>query len=209
MGWLMGKLNQGPEMSNVRCAEATFPLIQPLMEQNSSDSTTTTTTTPPPTVAMVGPYLLASTVAKGFGRGAKLLGCPTANMPLSELGEQAEQLQAGIYSGWAQILDGESGSPKSPAPNTVFKAVTSIGWNPYFDNKEKTVEPHIMHEFQEDFYGCRLKLLVCARLRDEKNFDSMEALIEAIQQDIRDTDACLDEEQYKVLQTHEFFGSGV
>lgn len=152
------------------------------------------------------PILLASTVAKGFGRGATLLGCPTANMPLSELGEAAEQLEAGIYSGWAQILDGGGvDGPKSPAPNTVFKAVTSIGWNPYFDNKEKTVEPHLIHSFAEDFYGCRLKLLVCARLRDEKNFDSMEALIEAIQQDIRDTKVCLDQEEYKILQTHEHF----
>ena len=73
------------------------------------------------------------------------------------------------------------------------------------DSKEKTVEPHIMHEFKEDFYGCKLKLLVCARLRDEKNFDSMDALIEAIQQDIRDTDVCLDKEQYKVFQNHEHF----
>jgi FAD synthase len=155
---------------------------------------------------MSPPILLASTVAKGFGRGAKLLGCPTANMPLAELGAAAENLEAGIYSGWAQILDGEGeDGPKSPAPNTVFKAVTSIGWNPYFDNKEKTVEPHIMHEFKEDFYGCKLKLLVCARLRDEKNFDSMDALIEAIQQDIRDTDVCLDKEQYKVFQNHEHF----
>ena len=166
---------------------------------------TTTTTNKNVVTMMRTPILLASTVAKGFGRGAKLLGCPTANMPLEELGADAEKLEAGIYSGWAQILDGEGGQPASPAPNTVFKAVTSIGWNPYFDNKEKTVEPHIMHTFEEDFYGCRLKLLVCARLRDEKNFDSMEALIEAIQQDIRDTDALLNQEEFKTLSKHDHF----
>jgi FAD synthase len=166
---------------------------------------TTTTTTPSIPTMMGTPLLLASTVAKGFGRGAKLLGCPTANMPLEQLGVVADTLEAGIYCGWAQILDGEGGTPKSPTPGKVHKAVTSIGWNPYFDNKEKTVEPHIMHTFDEDFYGCRLKLLVVARLRDEKNFDSMEALIEAIQQDIRDTDECLNGEEFKLLAAHDHF----
>ena len=158
--------------------------------------------------------LLASTVAKGFGRGAKLLGCPTANMPLAELGADAvEALGTGIYAGWAQIYDGEPAAdgaappPKSPTPGRVFKAVTSIGWNPYFDNKEKTVEPHIMHKFDEDFYGCRLRLLVCAYLRPEKNFDSMQSLIDAIQADIRDTDQVLDEPAYKALAEHEYFKS--
>tara|TARA_B100000780_G_C20938175_1_gene374113 strand:+ start:140 stop:673 length:534 start_codon:yes stop_codon:yes gene_type:complete len=174
-----------------------------------SDESSKTTTDPIPSIPkmMAPPLLLASVVAKGFGRGAKLLGCPTANMPLEQLGDVADRLEAGIYAGWAQILDGEgeNESCKSPSPGKVYKAVTSIGWNPYFDNKEKTVEPHIMHYDGEDFYGCRLKLLVVARLRDEANFNSMEALIEAIQQDIRDTDKCLEGEDYQVLANHDHF----
>lgn len=153
------------------------------------------------------PILLTSTVAKGFGRGAKLLGCPTANMPLEQLDEQAvATLGTGIYACWAQILDGEGEeAPKSPTGTKVFKAVTSVGWNPYFDNKEKTVEPHIMHSFDDDFYGCKLRLLVCGYLRPEKNFSSMEALIDAIQTDIRDTDALLEAKEYAALASHEFF----
>ena len=51
------------------------------------------------------PVLLTSTVAKGFGRGATLLGCPTANMPLAELGADAvAALGTGIYACWAQVL---------------------------------------------------------------------------------------------------------
>jgi riboflavin kinase len=29
----------------------------------------------------------------------------------------------------------------------------SIGWNPVYDNPEKTVEVYIMNKFKEDFYG--------------------------------------------------------
>lgn len=67
---------------------------------------------------------LEATVVEGFGRGGKQLGCPTANLSSKDLGEQLEQLPTGIYCGWATV-DG-----KGP-----FKAVASIGWNPYFKNK--------------------------------------------------------------------------
>ena len=164
------------------------------------------------------PVLLTSSVAKGFGRGATLLGCPTANMPLAELGADAvKALGTGIYACWAQVLDGDAaragwggaGAARSPSGTRVFKAVTSVGWNPYFDNAEKTVEPHIMHAFDGDFYGCRLKLLVCAYLRPEKNFESMQALIDAIQDDIRNTDNLLDGDEYAALRGHEFFDDEV
>lgn len=46
--------------------------------------------------------------------------------------------------------------------------------NPFFkDVKAKTVEPHIMHEFPEPFYGATLTLLVCAYMRPELDFDSL------------------------------------
>lgn len=67
---------------------------------------------------------LQATVVEGFGRGGKQLGCPTANLSSEELGDQLEQLPTGIYCGWATV-DGEG----------PYKAVASIGWNPYFKNK--------------------------------------------------------------------------
>ncbi len=27
------------------------------------------------------------------------------------------------------------------------------GWNPYFDNAQKTAEPWLLHDFDKDFYG--------------------------------------------------------
>ncbi|CAM9696379.1 unnamed protein product, partial [Ectocarpus sp. 8 AP-2014] len=71
---------------------------------------------------------LSATVVKGFGRGSKLLGIPTANMDMKEVGERVvHDTTTGIYYGYA-MLDG-----------TVYPSVISVGWNPYFDNKSKTV----------------------------------------------------------------------
>ncbi|CAI5734078.1 unnamed protein product [Hyaloperonospora brassicae] len=124
---------------------------------------------------------LQATVVEGFGRGGKQLGCPTANLSREDLGDLLDQLPTGIYCGWATV-DG-----KGP-----YKAVASIGWNPYFKNEEKTVEPHLLHKFDEDFYGAQLKLLVVGYLRPEMNYTSLELLIKAIQDDIAQSEEWLD-----------------
>lgn len=49
----------------------------------------------------------------------------------------------GIYCGFAAI-----GSSK-----TIYRMCMSIGWNPFYKNEQKTVEPWILHTFQQDFYG--------------------------------------------------------
>lgn len=73
---------------------------------------------------------LEAKVVKGFGRGGKQLGCPTANMCPADLGAQLEDLETGIYFGWCSV--GSNG--KGP-----YKAVTSIGWNPFYQNKVSLV----------------------------------------------------------------------
>ena len=67
---------------------------------------------------------LKAKVVKGFGRGGKQLGCPTANMCPLDLGNELNELNTGIYFGWATV------NGKGP-----YKAVTSIGWNPFYKNK--------------------------------------------------------------------------
>lgn len=70
---------------------------------------------------------MSATVVKGFGRGSKLLGIPTANMDMKEIGNQIHNTAAGIYFGFTMLK------------GVVYPAVVSIGWNPYFDNEEKTL----------------------------------------------------------------------
>ncbi|XLS81497.1 hypothetical protein HN51_047328, partial [Arachis hypogaea] len=79
---------------------------------------------------------------------------------------------SGIYFGWAGL-----------SSRGVFKMVMSIGWNPYFDNKEKTIEPWILHKFDEDFYGKELWLIIVGYIRPEANFPSLESLIAKIHED--------------------------
>ena len=79
----------------------------------------------------------------------------------------------------------------------VFKTVASIGWNPYFKNEKKTVEPHLIHEFKDDFYDQTLKVVFCGFLRPEMNFNSLDELKAAIHKDIEDSKKCLDDPQYQ------------
>jgi FAD synthase len=46
---------------------------------------------------------------------------------MQEVGGTADPLATGIYYGFTQLN------------GAVYGAVVSVGWNPYFDNKEKTV----------------------------------------------------------------------
>ena len=103
-------------------------------------ATASSTARAPTTVA---PIRLAATVVKGFGRGSKELGIPTANLAADEVRAALARVEAGIYYGWALLR----GRP--------YKACVSVGWNPTFDDvKEKTVEPHLLHDFGgDDFYG--------------------------------------------------------
>eukprot|EP00968_Pinguiococcus_pyrenoidosus_P024787 scaffold5067_cov245-Pinguiococcus_pyrenoidosus.AAC.5 len=147
---------------------------------------------------------MTATVVQGFGRGGKLLGCPTANMDMAQIGHLADTVDAGIYFGWAQVVnrDGEL-EEETSAP--VYKAAISIGWNPQFGNDEKTVEPHLLHDFPEDFYGQDLRVMIVGFIRPEKAFESMEALIAQIRDDVRKTDAALENPRHKRLLEDDFW----
>ncbi|WVZ87997.1 hypothetical protein U9M48_034559 [Paspalum notatum var. saurae] len=81
-------------------------------------------------------------------------------------------------------------------PWYIYKMVMSIGWNPYFDNSEKTVEPWLLHNFGEDFYGEELRLAIVGYIRPEANFPSLESLIERIHEDGRIAEKALDLPMY-------------
>lgn len=57
--------------------------------------------------------------------------------------------------------------------------------NPYYKNERKTIEPHLLHVFDRDFYDEELRLVVTGYLRPEMNFSSLDSLIQAINTDIR------------------------
>jgi len=139
------------------------------------------------------PHRAQGTVVKGFGRGSKQLGIPTANFPKSVVDQLPSNFETGVYFGFAQ-LEGK-----------VYKMVVSIGWNPCFDNKEKSIETHIMHKFENDFYDQHLKIIIAGYLRPELKFDGLDALISAINTDIAQAEEYLEKDDFKKFKVDEFF----
>ena len=131
-------------------------------------------------------------VVKGFGRGSKQLGIPTANLPQQVADQCSATLANGIYFGWASI--------SHPSfLDRMFPMVMSLGWNPYFRNEKRSAEVHLINsvneeeasaaeqarQFLPDFYGEQMRVWVVGYLRDERNYDSMQSLIDDIHLDIR------------------------
>ncbi|EHH24184.1 hypothetical protein EGK_07798, partial [Macaca mulatta] len=75
----------------------------------------------------------------------------------------------------------------------------------YFKNKKRWPETHIMHTFKEDFYGEILNVAIVGYLRPEKNFDSLESLISAIQGDIEEAKKQLDLPEHLKVKEDNFF----
>jgi len=117
-------------------------------------------------------YALSGPVVHGDGRGHRI-NIPTANIDYPK----GKVIPAnGIYACWAWLRD-----EKLPA-------AVNIGINPTFtpDKETPNLEAHIL-DFDRDLYGQELKLEFVERLRDELKFESVEALLEQIHEDIGKT----------------------
>ncbi|KAF4396373.1 hypothetical protein G4B88_019173 [Cannabis sativa] len=128
------------------------------------------------------PWHIGGPVIKGFGRGSKVLGIPTANLSTDGCAALVSEHPAGVYFGWAGLSD----------RRMVYKMVMSIGWNPYFNNTEKTIEPWLLHDFDEDFYGEDLRLVIVGYIRPEANFSTLDSLIAKIHEDRKIAERALD-----------------
>lgn len=83
--------------------------------------------------------------------------------------------------------------------------VASIGWNPFYKNKKKTVELHLIHTFENDFYGKQIKAIFVGYIRPEKNFTSEEELIKAIKTDIAFAEEQLQKPDMIAYKYNQFF----
>lgn len=112
------------------------------------------------------------------------LGIPTANLPVDDastpwIGDMA----SGVYFGYASIQL-PSSEPSTAADGasgfTVFPMVMSIGYNPFYKNTVRSAEVHVLHEFRSDFYDAHMRLLILGFIREEKDYKSLDALIDDI-----------------------------
>ncbi len=118
-------------------------------------------------------YALSGPVVHGDGRGKKI-NIPTANI---QYPEQKAIPANGIYACWATV------------GNNKFMAATNIGFNPTFTPARDipSLEAHLLDFKRGDIYGQNVKLEFVERLRDEVKFNSVDALLDQIWNDIQKT----------------------
>lgn len=69
---------------------------------------------------------------------------------------------------------------------TKYPCAISIGWNPVYENLEKTIEVYIIHSFGEnDFYGQELMIDLKSFIRAEALFSTFDDLVLAITCDVK------------------------
>ena len=122
------------------------------------------------------PYSIRGTVEHGKALGRKL-GFPTANLRLPE---QKTAPAGGIYACTVRFTD-------TGGQLCTRMGVCNIGSRPTVngDAADITVETWIL-DFSGDLYGRTLEISFARKIRDEKRFDSLEALKEQV---YRDADA--------------------
>lgn len=117
-------------------------------------------------------YAIGGTVTEGHKVGRQL-GFPTANIQPAD----AERLipSSGVYAVWAE------------AGGRYYEAMLNIGHRPTLHNgNDLSIEAHLF-DFADNLYGQHLTLHLVDRLRDERQFDSLDSLAQQIGRDAEQT----------------------
>jgi len=113
------------------------------------------------------PYLIRGVVVGGDGRGRDL-GFPTANL---RPGDEAKLWPPeGVYA--VRVVWREQ----------QFSGMMNVGTAPTLKGGKKAIEVHLF-EFSHALYGENLSVYCVSRLRDERRFDGVEALITQLRSD--------------------------
>jgi riboflavin kinase/FMN adenylyltransferase len=125
-----------------------------------------------------GPFLFEGEVVSGDLRGRQL-GMPTANIvPDDALVSPGH----GVYAAWAH---GHS-------------AAVNVGVRPTFESgRGLLVEAHLIG-FDGDLYGQDLRIAFVERMRGEKRFDSVDALVEQMRRDVEQAREICERTRYPV-----------
>lgn len=112
------------------------------------------------------PYTLCGRVRYGQQRG-RTIGFPTANLALHRM----KPPLAGVF---AVYLHGVSEKP--------LAGVANLGTRPTVDGTQRLLEVHLL-DFNEMFYGAYVEIEFVSKIREERRFESFEALKCQIQHD--------------------------
>lgn len=116
--------------------------------------------------ALRRPFALTGEVVHGEARGREL-GFPTANVHVAD---DLVFPGNGVYACEAEVN------------GTRYAAVTNVGVRPTFGGVEPRIEVHLI-DTTADLYGKTLSVAFIARIRDERPFDGIDALITQIGKD--------------------------
>jgi riboflavin kinase/FMN adenylyltransferase len=112
-------------------------------------------------------YSISSFVEHGAGRGSRI-GFPTANLAITP---NKLVPKNGVYAVWVDIA-GKS-----------YPGALNAGYRPTFGENRLTVEAFVF-DFEGDIYNQDVRVRFVQRIRDEKRFDSPEALVAQIGKDV-------------------------
>ncbi len=122
------------------------------------------------------PHRVEGVVVRGQQRG-RSLGFPTAN--LETLPHTAIPAD-GVYAGWLSSLD------PAGLESQRWPAAISVGTNPTFDGRHRTVEAYALDRDDLDLYGMHVAVDFVARLRPTLKFSSAGELVEQMHVDVDD-----------------------
>jgi riboflavin kinase/FMN adenylyltransferase len=118
-----------------------------------------------------GPFIVEGVVAHGDKRGREL-GFPTANLVPDEAFVHPGH---GVYAAWAH---GQC-------------AAVNVGIRPQFQTGRGLLIEAYLVDFDGDLYGETLRVAFTRRLRGERRFESVDALVEQMHRDVADAvDLC-------------------
>jgi riboflavin kinase/FMN adenylyltransferase len=120
-------------------------------------------------------FAIEGVVQRGDARGREL-GYPTANLNLGDY----PRPRYGIYAVRVTLEDG-----------TEHPGVASLGVRPTFDPPQELLEAHLF-DFDGDLYGQRIEVALHAFIRDERKFDSVDALVAEMRNDEAEARRLLD-----------------
>ena len=138
------------------------------------------------TVMLAHPYQLSGKVMPGEHIGHQL-GFPTANLQPDDPFKLIPA--SGVYAVWAQVADQTTPARRLLHEDAIaysggeaLPAMMNIGTRPTFDGRNRTLEVNIF-DFDGDLYGQTVIITFVARLREERKFESPEALMAQLKED--------------------------
>lgn len=118
-------------------------------------------------------YYIKGVVTEGEKRGRKI-GFPTVNLKT----DWEYYPKTGVYATYTHVED------------AAYKSITNIGYRPTFGKSELLIESHLF-DFSDNIYNRNVRVEFVERIRDERKFENVDALVAQISEDVKQVEQVL------------------